>query len=182
MRIVIATPLYPPEIAEPAPYTKELAKRLSATHEVTVVAYGRLLEPVPGVTIVEVNKRHPLLVRLVTYFFALLHMAKSADIVYAQNGPSVELPVGLVSRIDGHPLFLFGITDHAAHTRARENLVQGFLHRFARRRAHGVITATPPPRPEILPLEPYPTEAMQAYEASWVDHLELLEKTFRYGR
>ena len=48
MTLVLASPLYPPDLAEPAPYTKELARRLSTTHTVIVVAYGRLPEKVPG--------------------------------------------------------------------------------------------------------------------------------------
>src|SRR3989344_9051256 len=41
MKIVLATALYPPDIAPPAPYVKELATRLAANHEVTIVTYGR---------------------------------------------------------------------------------------------------------------------------------------------
>ncbi len=180
MRIVLATPLYPPEIAEPAPYVKELAKRLGKLHEVTVVAYARLPEKVPGVRIVEVDKHHSLPVRLFSYFFALRGVARHADIVYAMNGASVELPAAFVATLSRVPL-IFCIADPAAHTRAQSRVLLRLIERFVSARAKHVITDLPCPRPEILPLEPYPEKEMTAYEASWTAHLSTIERILTYG-
>jgi hypothetical protein len=180
MRIVLATPLYPPEIAEPAPYVKELAKRLSGRHLVTIVAYTRLPEKVPGVSIIVVDKRRPLPFRLLSYFFALLRAAQNADIIYALNGASVELPVALVSLIIRRPLII-RIGDTAAHTRAQEQWALRRIERFAFSRARRVVTDAPGTRPEILPFEPFPTEKMSAYEQSWKSHLRTLENAFTYA-
>jgi len=177
MRIVLATPLYPPEIAEPAPYVKELAARLSHDHQVTIIAYTHLPEAIPNVSIVTVEKGRPLFVRLTGYMQALVRAIRHADIVYAVNGTSVELPLGLVKIISRIPLF-FCIADAAAHRRASTHPMHGLMERLVRIQAAQVITDLPLPRPEILPLEPYPTEAFATYEASWDAHLRNLTGLF----
>jgi len=180
MRIVLATPLYPPEIAEPAPYVKELAKRLSERHTVTIVAYTRLPERVLGVPIVAVDKRRPLLLRLIAYFFAILQTARKADIVYAMNGTSVELPVALMSYVVRRPLIV-RIGDTAAHTRAQQKWFSRFVERFAFSRAERVIDDAPLIKPEIIPFEPFPTEKFTAHEESWDAHIRVLEDAFNHA-
>jgi len=106
MRIVIATPLYPPDIAEPAPYAKELARRLSEDHSVTVVLFGRLPEEVPRVSFVTVDKRVWLPIRLFRYLKALWSVTKDADILYALDGASVELTAGLLSLVRRVPIII----------------------------------------------------------------------------
>jgi hypothetical protein len=173
MRVVIATPLYPPDIAEPAPYVKELAKRLSKEHEVTVVAYGRLPETVPGVRIVSVRKDRPTLVRLFAYWRALRRAARDADVVYAENGSSVELPVSLVGK-----RLILHMGDAAAHEHANKSLIRHVIERIAATHAAHVVRDLPLPRPEVLPLEAFPQEAMDAYEQSWGAHLNILAPLF----
>ena len=141
MKIVLATPLYPPEIAEPAPYVKELAKRLSGRHAVTIVAYTRLPEKVSGVSIIVVDKHKPLFIRLVVYFFTLLRAAWHADIVYAMNGASVELPAALVALVTRRP-FVFHIGDSVAHERAKQKQLLRFIERFAFARTKEVTVPT----------------------------------------
>lgn len=180
MKIVVATPLYPPDIAAPAPYVKELAGRLGGRHAITVVAYTRLPEQVPGVRIISVSKEQPLVLRLLDYTIALARAMRGTDIVYAMNGASVELPIILVSLGMRKPLII-GTADTAAHVRAQKSLVLRLLEQLASWRARTVLTALPKPRPEIMPLEPYPTEAFAAYERSWVEHLAELENAFHHA-
>ncbi len=164
MKIVLATPLYPPDIAEPAPYIKELAKRLSTLHEVTIVTYGRLPEKIPGVSIVAVDKRQPIIPRLRAYWSALRRAAKDAHVVYAENGASVELPVFFIS---SHLIFHIG--DKKAHGRTKHNLLRYLLEKLVCTRARTVLKGSPLPRPEIIPFEKPP--ALDAYEASWQSHM-----------
>lgn len=180
MRIVIATPLYPPEIAEPAPYIKELAKRLARSHDVAIVAYTRLPEKVPGVKIIAIDKRRPLLLRLFAYFRALRHAAKRADVIYAENGAAIELPAGLVS-LFGKQSLVMHIGDSAAHERAQTNFKLRSIERFAHSRAREIIADSPLPKPEILPLEPSPVDKLAAYERSWSAHLDKLEEIFGHA-
>ena len=179
MKIVVATPLYPPDIAEPAPYSKEAARRLAQKHDVTVVAYGRLLEKAPRVKVVSVSKQHPLLIRLLCYTFALMREASYADILYAQNGASVELPAVLVSFITQKPLVMH-IADVIANERAKKTFLLSLIQRFAFRQARVVLSDMPLSKPEILPFEPEPREALAAYEASWRKHIATLEALFRH--
>ncbi len=106
MRILLVTPLYPPDIKEPAPYVKELANRLSVNHAVTVLAYNHLPEAITGVQIITIEKSDVLLVRLVRFFQALRDLARDADVLYMQNGPSVELPILLLSLFVRKPIYL----------------------------------------------------------------------------
>lgn len=177
MKIVLATPLYPPEIAEPAPYMKELAKRLGALHEVTLIAYTHLPEEVPKVRVEEVDKRQPLLIRLFAFTRMLLRLARQADVVYAVNGASVELPALLVSYVCRTP-FVFALADRSAHERAARSGALGLLERKAFARAKRLVRDLPPPRPEILPLEPRPAEALAAYDSAWAAHVRTLLDAF----
>lgn len=181
MKIVLGAPLYPPEVTESAAYVKELAGRLSGSHDVSVVAYAHLPESVPGVAIVAVDKRRPLPLRLARYLGALWRAARAADVIYAENGPSVELPAVLVSLFGGRPLVMH-IGDRKAHERAQRSWARRFLERLACRHARAVIRNRPLAKPEILPLEPYPAAAFEAYERSWSDHMDSLERAFRYAR
>lgn len=180
MRIVLATPLYPPEIAEPAPYIKELARRLTKSHEVTIVAYARLPEAVPGLRIIAVDKRRPLPLRLAAYMRALARAARDADVLYAENGASIEMPLGLLSLFTKR-LFIVHIGDPAAHARAKTKMVLRNIEKFIFSRARNVITDAPLPRPEIMPFEPFPAEKFAAYEHSWNTHIRMLEDVFTHA-
>lgn len=177
MRLVIATPLYPPDIAPSAAYVKELARRLSGEHEVTIIAYGEFPELLPGVTLRAVSRAQPLLLRLFAFHRALAKALQSAEGVIIENGSSVELPALL--RLVGSPRrIVFELSD----TKARERA--GFMRRVIERllagRAH-VVKDQPVPRPEILPFAPYPEEAFKSYEHSWEEHLKRLRAALAYG-
>lgn len=180
MRIVLATPLYPPDIAEPAPYIKELARRLSTLHEVSIVAYARLPEKVPGVSIVVVNKQKPLPLRLLAYFFALRKTIKNANIIYAENGTSVELPTGMLSFFIKQPLIMH-VGDQIARERAQKSFVLKYIERFAFSRAKEIVFDIPFSKPEINPFEPFPVEKFALYEQSWDAHLHALESIFTHA-
>lgn len=177
MKIVVATPLYPPDIAPPAPYVKELAKRLATRHIVTIVAYAHIPELVENVTIVPIDKRQPLLARLFGFTRALMREAKNADVIFVMNGASVELPAILLSLMSSTP-WILGIADLVADGQSEKRFSLHLIDRIARAHAKKTLTEFPLPRPEILPLEAYPEAELQAYEESWQHHLEILEETF----
>ena len=64
MKILIVTPLYPPDIAGHSAYVKELALRLREAHTVTILAYNHIPEKIEGVNIITIQKHLPTLVRL----------------------------------------------------------------------------------------------------------------------
>ena len=171
MRVLVVTPLYPPEVADAAAYAKELARRLSKDHEVTVVAYAHLPEQMPGVTVVSVDKHRPRFARLRAFRKALIHASRTADAVIAINGASVELPILLSSL----PKTIFCLADKAAHERA------GLIEQFAFARACTVVREVPGTKPEILPLEPEPTNALATWKRAWREHLQTLENILTHG-
>ena len=172
MRILIATPLYPPEVADAAAYAKELARRLAKDHEITVVAYAHLPEELPEVRVVTIEKRQPRFARLRQFRETLAREERGIDAVIAVNGASVELPLILSAKI---PL-IFCAADRAAYARG------GLLQRHSFARALMVIRDIPPCKPEILPLEPEPTEALTAWEHAWEAHLARLDSLFTHAK
>lgn len=113
MKIIIATPIYPPEIAEPAQYVKKLASRWSDKHEVVIITYANAVEKIPNVKIVAINKHWPLLLRFIKYTFNLLKMAQGADIIYAQNAVAVGLPAIIVKTLLNIPVVIRFAEDEA---------------------------------------------------------------------
>jgi glycosyltransferase involved in cell wall biosynthesis len=100
-RLVVATPLYPPDLGGPATYAHILAEHL----------------PPKGVTVDVVHfgsVRHlPKLIRHVAYFFAVLSAARKADAVLALDPVSVGLPACIAARIRGKQFFVKVVGDYA---------------------------------------------------------------------
>jgi hypothetical protein len=189
MHILIATPLYPPDIAGHAPYVKELAKRLSSEHKVTVLLYGDYPEDVPGVRLVTVSKQQPAFIRLWKYALALFSHAKGASVVYIQNGPSVELPMVCAKILLPKKPFIMHVSDSAAFTYT--NRIYSTFFKLAVRFSSIVYTyadvvhlvpQSPTikictrlrERPEILPFAPYPETEFTAYNTRWEEHIQTL--------
>lgn len=170
MRIVICTPLYPPDIEPSACYAQELATRLSREHEIIVLTYGSLPEPTSRVEVHGVSKESPLLVRLVKYFFALKVHARSAGAIIFENGPSVELPILACSFI-ARKRFLFHEGDDRARLARTRNWIHMLLHQALRARIHVHLQDTPPLKPEVLPFAPAPVLKYEQYEEAWQNHL-----------
>lgn len=113
MKIVLATPLYPPEIGGPATYIKELAERLRDEHEITIVAYASTSENIPRTRLVTVSKRRPLPLRLLKFTYELFRAARGADVIYVQNAVAAGLPAVIVKMLTGIPVVLKFVGDEA---------------------------------------------------------------------
>lgn len=113
MKIVLATPLYPPEIGGPATYTKELAERLRDKHDIVIVAYASTSEKIPGTTLITVSKRRRLPVRLLKYTYVLWRAAGGADVIYVQNAVAAGLPAVVVGKLRRVPVVLKFVGDEA---------------------------------------------------------------------
>lgn len=179
MKIVIATPLYPPEIAESSIYSKKLAEELSKNgNDVTVITYSSIPEKIFGVKIVSINKKQPLPIRLFFYTKQLLQLAKQNNILYTQNGPSTELPMLIVSFLTKKP-FIIHLGDEGAYKHAHNNFFLNYIQNTTFNRAYKKINESPLERPEILPFKPVPTEKLLEYEKSWKEHIDSLIKIFK---
>ena len=91
MKIVLATPLYPPEIGGPATYAKLLEEGLpSSGIEVALVKFSEV--------------RHlPKLIRHYAYYRRVLAAVRRADAVLALDPVSVGLPAMWAARKAGKP-------------------------------------------------------------------------------
>lgn len=132
MKIVLATPLIPPEIGGPATYTKELVERLHGRYELGVVAYASTAEKLPGAALYTVSKRRVLPVRLVKFFFTLLGAARGADVIYVQNAVAAGLPAVLVGSLRRIPVVLKFVGDEAWERASQANQTRKRLEEFLR--------------------------------------------------
>jgi glycosyltransferase involved in cell wall biosynthesis len=113
MRILIATPIYPPEAGGPATYTVELARRLSADHEITIVAYADEGLAPSGCKLIAISKQLPLASRLTAFFKVILQEAKRADIIYVQNAVAAGFPAAVAGMLSHKPVVLKMVGDEA---------------------------------------------------------------------
>lgn len=145
-KILVAAPLYPPEIGGPATHTVLIEAELPTR--------GFLLDVLPFASV----RKYPKVIRHVAYAFALLRHARRAQVIYTLDPVSVGLPTYIASRLSGVPYVLriggdyaweqgvqrFGITETLD-----EYLAQGssslFVHvlakvqSFVARQAHTVV-------------------------------------------
>ncbi|OGD67264.1 hypothetical protein A2442_00635 [Candidatus Campbellbacteria bacterium RIFOXYC2_FULL_35_25] len=182
MKIVIATPLYPPEIAESAIYSKKISELLTKEgNETTVITYTKIPEEIVGVKIISINKQMPLPIRLFVYTKKLLKLAQENDIIYAQNGASVELPVAIVVLLTSKPLVINTI-DEKADEQTRENTLLRYIQKFAFNKADKIIWEKPLSKPEILPFQENPKNETREYEMSWKKHTKSLMEIFKNAK
>lgn len=143
MKIVIATPLFPPELGSPAPYVYTLASKLKNDHSVTVLTYANHVEKIEGVRIVRVHKSHMLPIRLFLYTQKLIRLARSADILYVQRAVASGLPAIIAHWFTKTPVVVNYIEDEAwerlQHTPLFEPEHQGVFRRI--QKIPGVIWA-----------------------------------------
>lgn len=110
MKIVLATPIYPPDIGGPATYTKELETRLGKNHQVVVVAYADIPS---SQTVKIISTRLPLPIRLWKFGSVLWHESKHADVIYVQNAMAAGLPATIVGLLRKKPVILKFVGDEA---------------------------------------------------------------------
>lgn len=138
MKIILATPAYPPEIGGPATYTKELYERWRHVHEITIVAYAYARDSIGTEKLIPVGKHRPLIFRLAKYFWVTWRAAKKADLIYVQNAMAAGLPVALVSIIQKVPFVLKFVGDEAWERATQRRLTTKRLEEFLKRPEGGL--------------------------------------------
>lgn len=111
MRVLIVTPLYPPDLGDLASYVRTFATELHKTDDVAIATYGELPEAISGIPISATSKRLPTLVRLSLFTVRLWKQSKKMDVLYVADGASIGLPAVLVSFFRRIPLIRFVIQD-----------------------------------------------------------------------
>ena len=87
MKLILATPIYPPKIGGPAQYVKNLAERFKEREiETQAISYNNLI-------------KYPRPLRFFLYFSQLFKATKHYDLIYAFNLISCGFPAFLISKI-----------------------------------------------------------------------------------
>ena len=124
MKLVIATPLYPPEIGGPATYARILEEGLPARGvEVELVKFGDV-------------RRLPKFIRHYVYYRRVLRAARRADLVLVLDPVSVGLPAMYAARKAGKPFVVKIVGDYAWEQGQQRFGVAEPLDDFVKTRQH----------------------------------------------
>jgi len=117
-KILIATPLFPPDIGGPATYSAILLEELPR-HDliVEVVSFGQV-------------RKLPKIIRHIAYGWLLIRKIKGIDIIYAQDPVSVGLPAMMVAKIFRRRFWLKVVGDYAWEQGRQRFGVKGELDDF----------------------------------------------------
>lgn len=101
MKVLIVTPLYPPEIGGPATYTAALMARLPACgFSLTLLPFSRV-------------RSYPKFLGRLIFTYQIWQAGKKVDLIYAQDPVSVGFPVFLAARLLRKKFILRVPGDHA---------------------------------------------------------------------
>ncbi|MDD3531274.1 MAG: glycosyltransferase family 4 protein [Candidatus Pacebacteria bacterium] len=101
MKLVIATPLYPPEIGGPATYSQLLSEELPSRNiTVELVKFGEV-------------RQLPKVLRHLAYFWKVFKVARRSDVVFALDPVSTGLPALLAARCARKPFIVKIVGDYA---------------------------------------------------------------------
>ncbi|MFA5133264.1 MAG: glycosyltransferase family 4 protein [Patescibacteria group bacterium] len=96
MKILICTGIYPPDIGGPATYSNLIREELERRgHEVSILTYGEIANNKLRIT--SISRKYPLIVRYFFYFWRVLKLGKTADVIYVQDPVSAGLPTALAN-------------------------------------------------------------------------------------
>ncbi len=122
MKLVIATPLYPPDIGGPATYAALLSKGLiERGHSVSLVKFGDVLHL-------------PKIIRHVVYYHRVARALKNADMVLALDPVSVGLPACIAARRAKKPFVVKIVGDYAWEQGRQRFGINASLDEFVRTR------------------------------------------------
>ncbi len=146
MKILIVTPLFPPDTGAPAPYTKQLLKHLNeAGYSITLITYGKLPESASYQKVIVINKRWPKWFLLLVGICCTLKEIRNHELIIVNNGPLSELPVLFASLFISKPIILC-LSDPVAKQRTKH----GFYHLI-----HNLLTRLVKKTIDLPPEETY---------------------------
>ncbi len=123
MKLLIATPLLPPDIGGPATYTKILIDELPKRGiEVAVAYFGEI-------------RNKPKIIRHLAYLWLVFKKAREAEIVYALDPVSVGLPARLATYLAGKKFMIRIAGDYAWEQGMQRFGVTDLLDDFSKKRS-----------------------------------------------
>ncbi|QDU64994.1 glycosyltransferase family 4 protein [Engelhardtia mirabilis] len=124
MRVLITSPVFPPDLGGPAVYVPSLGRFLvERGHEVKVVAFCADDHPTGFPFEVTAIPRGPLPIRYLKAFFAVLREAKGQDVVYVQE--HLALLHVLAAKLRGVPCVIRIMVDGAWEISHRKGWIDG---------------------------------------------------------
>lgn len=125
-KIIIATPLFPPDIGGPATYSRILRDELPKYDiEPIIVSFGSV--------------RHlPKILRHIAYFFKILFSSKGVDIIYGQDPVSVGLPALIASKVLRKKFIVKIVGDYAWEQSVQRFNVKDLLDDFAQKKDYSL--------------------------------------------
>lgn len=127
MKVLIATPLFPPDSGGPATYANLLAEEFPKKGIVVDVAVFSCV------------MHYPKIIRHALYFFVLLRKAFSADMIYALDPVSVGVPAYGISLLLQKPLYVRIAGDYAWEQGVQRFGVEDSLDTFVTKRNYPLI-------------------------------------------
>ena len=135
MKILIPTPIFPPEIGGPATYVSELAKRLSIEHEIVIITFTQDPQPTKNTKVVSISlHKHFLgiLFRQLKLAAAIYKYGKNADLIYAQGPVVVGFTAIIVGKILSTPTIVKFVGDIAWEEAERRGKTTLGLEQFVK--------------------------------------------------
>jgi len=132
MRILITTPIFPPDVGGPATYTYESAKRLSSKgHKIKVVTFlDSNKKEIEGVEIFTVKTRRNSLLRQGIMFAKILWALREMDLLFAQDPVVVGFSSFLASKALSKPIILRFVGSISWETAFRFRETSKFFEEF----------------------------------------------------
>ncbi|MBU2536711.1 MAG: glycosyltransferase family 4 protein [Chloroflexota bacterium] len=135
MKILLATPIFPPEIGGPATYSYEVSRRLvEKGHDVRIVTFTDAKPKVENVEVIPVRLNYGFLGTLrrqLRLFFTLLRAARGMDLLYAQGAVVVGFCSLIVGKLLKKPVVVKFVGDvaweQAVNTGKTNKLLEEFL-------------------------------------------------------
>ncbi len=130
-KLLLATPIYHPDIGGPATYVKELVEKLGDIYDISILTFGDQLSPIfPNSKLFYVNKNLFLPIRLTIYFLKSLRHVYTNDLVYVQNAVAAGLPIALTCKILNRKFLLKFVGDEAWERSAQNGDTEKKLEDF----------------------------------------------------
>lgn len=134
MKILLTTPIFPPEIGGPATYTHEISGRLMKKgHQVRVVTFADAAPEVKDIEVIPVRLSYGLLGSLrrqLRLFFTIMRTAKEMDLLYAQGAVVVGFCTLMVGKLLRKPVVVKFVGDVAWEQAVNNARTNKFLEEF----------------------------------------------------
>lgn len=135
MRVLVVSPIYPPEIGGPASYVPALARTLGKNHKVTVITFCRQtpIQSSHNYRLIHIPLTRFGFLRQMNLLAQIIRAAWSADVIYAQGSITVGLASFLSAKLFRKPVVLKFVGDELWENYRYQKTKQASLENFYQR-------------------------------------------------